>query len=302
MRNNDSTHYYKINKGMMSKRLGIAVALLGALWGSAQAATWQIYYPRPLTVTDERPTYPLRLLTEALAATGVNYKLMPSERILLQGKALKQLQANREVNVVWSMTDAQREADLLPIRIPIFKGLVGLRLFMVKPEHEKWFESITRFDELTAYRPVSGHDWPDTKILQANGLEVVTATEYPQLFEMMIQGKADFFPRSIVEIWDEAQQQQDGLTVETGLALYYPAATYYFVNKNSQVLANLIQSGLQRLLDSGRFDELFMTEFAPMLEQARLDQRRVFTLDNPTLPAETPLGDKRLWFDLPQTK
>ncbi|MDF2179331.1 amino acid ABC transporter substrate-binding protein [Aliiglaciecola sp. CAU 1673] len=282
-------------------KLALALALLTAFMLPAHAAIWQIYYPRPLTAEDERPNYPLRLLSEALNATGVNYKLMPSERILLQSKALKQLQANREVNVVWSMTDNQREADLLPIRIPIYKGLVGVRLFLIKPEHEKWFQGIRSFEQLTAYRPVSGHDWPDTKILQANGLDAVTGPDYEQLFQMMLEGKADFFPRSVVEIWDEWKNQEQ-LQIESHLALYYPTATYYFVNKNNVVLANLIQSGLQRILDNGRFEALFMAEYAPMLEQAKMAERRIFTLDNPILPKDTPVADKRLWFDLLQQK
>ncbi len=102
--------------------------------GQASAALWTITYPRPLDDSDARAQYPIALLKLALDKTGVNYELRPSDRILLTGKALRQLRENREVNVVWSMTDNQREKDLTAIRVPIAKGLIGLRVFVVNQE------------------------------------------------------------------------------------------------------------------------------------------------------------------------
>ena len=90
------------------------VLLLCALLISTQsaAALWTINYPKPLDDSDARAEYPIALLKLALDKTGVNYELLPSDRILLSSKALRQLRENREVNVVWSMTDSQREKEL----------------------------------------------------------------------------------------------------------------------------------------------------------------------------------------------
>ena len=65
----------------------------------AEAATWTITYPRPIDDSDARAQYPIALLKLALDKTGVNYELRPSDRILLTGKAMRQLRENREVNV-----------------------------------------------------------------------------------------------------------------------------------------------------------------------------------------------------------
>ena len=182
--------------------------LLMTFWGLllspvADAALWTITYPRPIDDTDARTEYPIALLKLALEKTGVNYELLPSDRILLTGKALRQLRENREVNVVWSMTDTQREKDLLPIRIPIAKGLIGMRVFVINEEKKDKFAQVKSKGDLLKLTPLQGEEWPDTKILQANGFNVFTVPEFKQAYALLLQGKGDFFPRSVIEITAE---------------------------------------------------------------------------------------------------
>lgn len=103
----------------------MVLACITLLLSSTQAsgALWTITYPRPLDDSDERSQYPIALLKLALDKTGVNYELRPSDRILLTGKAMRQLRENREVNVVWSMTDSQREKTLPLFVFLLLKGL-----------------------------------------------------------------------------------------------------------------------------------------------------------------------------------
>ena len=199
------------------------------------SATWTIVYPRPLIEYDQQTNYPLQLLTLALEQTGVKYKMIPSDRIMLQSKALKQLRENRGVNVVWSMTDKTREEELLPIRIPIYKGLIGWRIFLVKDSVKPQFFSISEVDQLLRFKAIQGYDWPDTKILQSNGFDVTTSKEYDALFSMLTQSRGDFYPRSVVEIWAELESEQldDDVGVEENLGVRYPTAMYFFVNKRN---------------------------------------------------------------------
>ncbi|XOV78679.1 MAG: amino acid ABC transporter substrate-binding protein [Aestuariibacter sp.] len=264
---------------------------------SAISATWKIYYPKPEDELDIRTTYPLSVLTLALNHTGVRYHLIPSQRPLPQGKSIKQLKANREVSLVWSMTDKVREQELLPIRIPIYKGLIGWRLFLVKPQHKDAFKQFTTLAELRQFLPVQGHDWPDTKILRANGFEVVTDTEFDKLFQLIDNERANFFPRSIVEIWDELDINENNLVVEPHMAIRYPTATYFFFNRKNQVLANLIETGFRRAIASGEFDKLFLKVHQQFLSQANLSDRIIFELKNPILPEQTPKGEAALWYN-----
>ena len=277
----------------------LSFLVLIAFSANSLAASWRINYPRPMSENDRRADYPLKLLALALEETGVNFKLVASDRIMPQSKALKRLMDNREVNVVWSMTDEQREEQLLPIRIPIYKGLIGWRIFLIRKDMDSRFKYIQSFEHLLKLYPIQGSDWPDTKILQANGFDVLTANEHDALFTMLGNAQGDFFPRSVVEIFEEIKtyNPDNEFEIEPKLGLRYPAAMYYFVNKNSVPLAKLIETGLEKAIKSGKFDELFYEEHQAYFDQADMNKRTFHQLQNTYLPIKTPLHRKELWFE-----
>ncbi|TRY31100.1 amino acid ABC transporter substrate-binding protein [Aliiglaciecola sp. M165] len=255
-------------------------------------------YPRPLTENDQRTDYPVELIALALEQTGVNYRLTPSDAVLGQVKALKQLGENRGVNVVWSMTDKDREVNLLPIRIPIYKGLIGWRVFLVKKDKVSEFSRIKNLQGLIQHKPIQGAEWPDTKILQSNGFDVFTSKSYTSLFSMLTQGQGDFFPRSLVEVWGELDSEDldESLVVEPSLGIKYPTAMYLFVNRNNKTLARLLEVGLEKAIENGQFDELFNEHFAQSLERANMDSRFFYEINNPLLPERTPIERAELWY------
>lgn len=264
----------------------------------AHAAVWELTYPQPSDEENPLNQYPIQLLHLALAETGVKYRLLPSRRHLEQGQAIKSLAAAREISVLWSMTDASRESQLRPIRIPIYKGLIGLRLFLVGKDNVQQVATIDSLTGLRTLKMVQGKDWPDTKILQFNGFDVVSSAIYDKLFGMLNDGQAQLFPRSVVEIWLEQDTfgQQYPIEVEQSMGIYYPTAVYFFVNKKNTVLANLLQTGLEKALADGTFDELFERHYRGYLDNANLTKRSIFELENPVLPAGTPLNNKALWY------
>lgn len=278
------------------------LCLLGVLTCSAvNAAIWNITYPRPLTDFDPRNRFPLMLLTLALDQTGVKYKLLPSERILLQGKALSQLAENREVNVVWAVSDKQREQELLPIRIPVYKGLIGWRVFLIHENKLERFKHLDNLEQLRDYTMVQGSDWPDTKILQANGFTVKTSDEYTELFTFLLTSQGDLFPRSVVEALSEVELDDidEAVVLEPFLGVRYPTAMYFFVNKKDIILANLLEKGLEKAIANGKFDELFKRELKDTLDRTELVNRKFFQLDNPLLPNGTPIDRPELWYQVP---
>lgn len=283
---------------MKNTILKIAAVVLLLFTTVAQGAVWNIVYPRPLSENDARNQYPLKLLSLALEQTGVNFKLSPSEKSLIQSKGIKMLESNRGINLIWSMTDEEREVDLLPIRIPIYKGLIGWRVLLIKSADAKRFSALNRLQKLRNYTAVQGQDWPDTKILQANGFSVAGNKDYQSLFNMLDSNNADFFPRSIIEVHGELKNPSlsKSIVLAENVGLRYPAAMYFFVNKNNKVLANLIQTGLEKAIENGQFDQLFIQQHGPVLQQLEVGERRFFDLDNPLLPKKTPLNRKVLWF------
>nr|WP_199271328.1 amino acid ABC transporter substrate-binding protein [Paraglaciecola sp. L1A13] len=278
-------------------KLIFGLALLVTFTG--QAATWRLTYPRAMSESDQRSIYPVKLLALALEKTGVRYSLKPSERIMLQNKALKRLMDSRDVNVVWSVTDKQREQQLLPIRIPIYKGLIGWRLLLIRDDMPARFKYVQKLEHLIKLIPIQGRDWPDTKILQANGFNVTVDNAYGNLFNLLRRAQGDFFPRSVVEVWDEIDNPayNADLMVEQEIAIRYPEAMYFFVNKKSRPLASLIEKGLEIAIADGSFEQLFVQTFQGKLDRANMPNRHIFELENSFLPTATPLKRKELWYD-----
>ena len=271
---------------------------LTATMQTAHAAVWQITYPKAVNEGTKDFSYVVQLLELSLSKTGVRYAVSPTDDIILQHKALNYLKDNRQVNVVWSMTDKQRESDLLPIRIPIYKGLIGWRVLLMHADNKTRFARLEASD-LMAKNSVQGMNWPDTKILRANGFSVINATDYAEVFQTMQREQADFLPRSVIEVTGEMENSEltQNLVLEENYVLRYPAAAYFFVNKQNKILAKLLQRGLDMAIADGSFDELFTATYTPMLEALNVPDRVMLSLDNPLLPEATPLANPDLWYE-----
>lgn len=281
----------------LSQWLGHAVVLV-VCWvgGPAWATRMVVSYPQPEASNDERSAYPIKMLALALSKSGTAYELQPSLSKMPQGRALAQLAQGMDVNVVWSMTSQEREKDLLPIRIPLDKGLLGWRIFLINKTSAARFGQIKTVEDLGKLECAQGHDWPDTEILRANGLKVQGVPSYDSLFKMLQRGRYDYFPRSVIEIWEEEKSHPGmDLEIEKTLILQYPTALYFFVNKTDKTLAGLIEAGLQTAIKDGSFEKLFEQTYGDIIKRANLKGRTRFQLSNPLLPVQTPLQDKGLW-------
>ena len=253
---------------------------------------------------DSRNSYFIAMLTLALDKTRDShgtYTLTAAPTPMSQSRALSELAAGRSLDVVWTMTSEAREAALLPVRIPLLRGLGGYRLLLIREDDAARFADIRDVAGLRGMQAGQGHDWPDADILAANGIPVQRVSGYEPLFMMLQQRRFDFLPRMLNEPWQEVAKRPDmGLMVEPTLLLYYPTASYFFVGPENTALADRLQQGLERALDDGSFQALFREHpiNQQALTQARLGQRRMLVLDNPLLPSATPLDDTRLWFDM----
>ncbi len=242
--------------------------------------------------------YSLAVLRLALDEAEVAYRLQPTSDVQ-QGRALKLLEHKQGLDVVWTMTSAEREASLRPIRFPIDKGLIGWRVLLVREEQLRRFVGLSD-DQLRQLVGGQGHDWPDTPIWQENGFNVLPISGHDSLFEMLNRGRLQYFPRSVIEVMHDVEKYKDmSFAIEPGLLIYYPAAFYFFVHPDNEPLAQAIELGLERALANGKFDALFNRMLGPTLVALKIPERRVIVLNNLLLPAATPLSRKDLWL-LPQ--
>jgi len=260
-----------------------------------------ITHVKPENSKDRRYEYFVQLLNLAIKKTqapGSSFTLKAINYEMVQGRAIQQLRLGVNLDIIWTATSKQREKELLPIRVPLLKGLLGHRVLIIRKQDQLKFSKIKSFDDLIALTAGQGHDWPDTQILRANQVNVLTTSTYQGLFRMLEAGRFDFFPRSITEAWQEIEKQNNPeLTVEQHILLYYPSPIYFFVNNSNKKLALRIEKGLRIAIEDGSFDKLFTVYHVDGNIEAidKLKQRRIFTLSNPLLPTKTPINDLNQW-------
>lgn len=255
-----------------------------------------VRYPIPESAADQRYDYPRKLLELALSKTRTEYRVEYPAVPMNQARQVIELEAGRTIDVGPIPSSAEREAQLLPIRIPLNKGLLGWRLGLVRKGDTDRVAQVKTLVDLKGVRLAQGHDWPDTPILKANGLEVITGSAYDGLFKMLESERFDYFPRSVMEIWDEQDANASTLEIEPHLALHYFYDSYFFVNKHNTKLAADITEGLEKAVADGSFDKLFNEHWGERVRRARLDQRTVIELHNPLLTPQTPYNRPELWY------
>lgn len=282
--------------------LKIMMCLCLIFSSTIQASVLSITHIRPDGITDKRNAYFIDVLELALSKTKNKegeFVLKQSDLEMNQVRALRNLEHNKNIDVVWTMTSIEREERLTPIRIPLLKGLLGYRIFIIKKGMQSQFSSIKTRRDLQRLSAGQGASWPDTDILKANGFNVIEASEYRTLFSMLQKGRFDYFPRGVNEPWAEVRAHKDkGLVVETSLIIQYPAPIYFFVNKDNKILAERIERGLRLAIADGSFERIFRLHPAnkEIFSLASIQKRRIFKLKNPLLPDQTPLDEKSLWY------
>lgn len=277
-----------------------APALLGLPRTSHAQEPATVVYPRHLPAQDRQVNYFVELMQLALQHSPRRYELRPTRSEMVQSRALLELASPRPgLDVFWTMNDAQREDTLLPIRIPLERGLIGWRLLLVRRADAGAYARLS-LPQLARRQAGQMGDWPDTRILRDNGLQVQTSSHYQGLFDMLAQGRIDYFPRSILEIDAELQAYGEGrLAVASGLMLHYPAALYLHVRPSRPQLAEDLTLGMQALVANGMLERLARRQFGALLARHQVAQRRVLRLQSHQLGEHTPLQRKALWWPLP---
>ncbi len=257
---------------------------------TVQAA--EVRYPRE----DGGSDYALELLQLALKKAGGKHTVALTPMRMMQDRALLEIGLDHgEVDIMATMTSRERESKLLPVRIPITKGLIGWRVAVLTASRAHQFDRIGSLADLQRFRAVQGHDWPDLAILRHNGLQTHSVSSHESLFNTLASGRVDYLPLSLIEA-QSAIKGRRGLVIDPNIVIHYPAAIYFFVNPRNRALAQEVQRGLEASIADGSFDKLYFHHFAGAIKQARLSERRIIELNNPSLPDATPLERKHLWF------
>ncbi|WP_397599477.1 hypothetical protein [Silvanigrella sp.] len=242
----------------------------------------------------------LKLILDKSKERYGEYQLVKSIK-MSQTRAFHELsKVDSEVNVIASMTSIERENKSSPIRICLFKGLLGVRIPIVLNSEKERIEKIKTYSDLKKLKVGQVFDWPDKKILEANKMSVIKTTVYTGLFPMLVLKRFDIFPLGALEVYqiEKEHEAKYKLNVIENWAIAYPTGYYFFVNQKNKILEERLNYGFMNAIKDGSFDEIFNKYNSNFLKIANLENRKIFKLKNPILPKTTVFKDKNIWHPL----
>lgn len=223
---------------------------------------------------------------------------------MAQDRAMAEIKAGRQLDVYWVGTNIKREQEFAFVDIPLVKGLLGYRVFVLHSNKIARLRQVKTLKDLRKLTLCQGTHWPDTDIMQAAKLRIVSNAIYENMFKQVYNGRCDVFPRGIheglTEVWARINIMPE-LRVHDELMLYYPFAMYFFVNKNNQQLAAKLKRGLEMAIDDGSF-ERHMKQHPVTKHLFPLDKwigNRMIRITNPYLSEKTDITNSRYWITPP---
>jgi hypothetical protein len=251
------------------------------------AGHFDIVYPRIRTGGDVHAAYALAVLDVAMKAANAAYTARQADVVMERGRALAELARGDTINLHWTSMEARAEVGLNVVRIPIHRGLIGHRIFLIRKDRQPTFDKVNSLDDLKALTGGQGLGWVDTGILRSAGLRIQEST-YETLFRMTEGGRVDYYPRGVVEAFAEVEERkhtEPDLMVENRLLLVYRSDFLFYIAAGHEALAATIEKGFTAAYRDGSYMKLFNTHpyIQNALSQANLAGRKIFQLDNPYL-------------------
>jgi hypothetical protein len=282
----------------------LAILLTSPCAGGAEKAMTYVYHA-PESSLDVRYLYHWEILRTALEKTKAKWgpsRMVASGFMTESRQAFELKNATGKLTVMYLGTTPDFEKNLVPVRIPVDRNLGGYCVFLIRKDEAPKFANVRSLDDLRKFTYGLGLGWIDVDILRSNRFNVVTGSSYDGLFEMLVNKRFDIFLRAAPEVLDEYETRRKtfpDLYIEDSVVFYYPLPMYFWFPKTSEGrrLAKRAEEGMWMMINDGTYDAIFDKYQRRKIERLHLATRRIFKISNPFVGPETPLTDKRLWFD-----
>jgi ABC-type amino acid transport substrate-binding protein len=254
----------------------------------------------------ERIKYNIELIKMILDNAHVKHNLYYYQNPATNPQLVELLKSGK-ITVAILGSSIEKEKTLIPVRIPVFKGLLGYRIFLINKKDQRKFNNIKSFDDLKQMVGAQGIGWLDNKILKDAGLKLVILSR-DTIDRMLNEGnRIDYFARAVYEAFGEIHSlktKYPNIVVEKKILIVYPFAMYFYVSPKYPELAKKMQKSFQQLVDSGKFDKFFYNNIyiKKAIRDANLSKRLRFDIPNNYLSEETKKLPPKYWIDFDKFK
>lgn len=177
---------------------------------------------------------------------------------------------------------------VIPVEFPVLNGMLGLRNLITTEATKQNLDNIRNimnFKQLVAGMGV----WIDVEIFAANQIEVVEAQTLEALFPMLVRGRFDYIPLSMLDAHTTLTTRKidfPGIALNREISVFYPLPFYLYVNARKPELAERLKKGVELALADGSIDSLFSQHFFYVRPELQAKKRKLVVLDNPLISAE----------------
>ncbi|CAH2799083.1 MAG: FIG00462132: hypothetical protein [uncultured Paraburkholderia sp.] len=265
-------------------------------------ADFEIVHPRIRTGGEVHAAFALAVLDLAMKTANATYTIREADVAMERGRALAELADGSSINLLWTSMDSRAESGLNVVHIPMHRGLIGYRLFVIRKDRQAEFDRVQNLADLQRLRAGQGLGWVDTDILRDAGLKVETSST-DTLLAMTRAGRIDYYPRGLIEAFPEMEARGETgpeLTVEKRLLLKY-RSDFLYVGRRDPALASTIERGFAGAYKNGSYMRLFNSHpyIQNALAQVDLRKRTMIKLDNRYLSAADRKIPAEYWMQWP---
>jgi len=233
---------------------------------------------------------PQALLTEALqVGAGEPWPVLPTPHMTNERARRDLVSGAAGVDVLADMPTPALDDSLRLVPYPLFRGLYGWRVLVVRKGDAKRMAEAFDRGESRSLSLLQGERWADTATLRRHGYHVITGQHTEAMYDRLAAGHADAFPRGVTEVGRELaadrQAHGDRFEVVPGAALHYRADLFFYVAPHDEALATRLMQGLLALHANGRHDALLRQHHGADLVDWRRDRRRTVALIHAGMPA-----------------
>jgi hypothetical protein len=257
-----------------------------------------IVYPKTENF-GERDAYFIDLLDFILQKSGYSYTIKATKRKYTQARILRELDKGDNINLFWMGTSPEFEKRFLTLYYPLYRGLLGYRVFIIHQDNQKKFSKNTSLKELQQYVGVQGIGWSDIAILENAGLHQRSA-KYENCFVLVERKRVDYFSRGFMEAFEEVKSRESiypHLRVEKNITLVYPFAIFFFVSPHHKEILEALSRGFEKAYSDGSFERWFYKhpKIKDALVKSHLKERKSIEIDNPYMTEATKSIAAQYW-------
>ncbi|PCK07588.1 MAG: hypothetical protein COA42_13460 [Alteromonadaceae bacterium] len=232
---------------------------------------------------------------------GIELEIERYHTTMSRSRQAIEIEIGNRINICINSGSASEFHKSNFIAIPILKGLLGFRQLVVHADNPLSLNKITNINELRKFRVGQPNQWLDSKIYQANDINVVSGFALHAAFNMLARSRFDGFPLGLIEAEKMlAEQNNAKLLRDDDLLLYYPWPFFIWVSSKQPKLTTFITNTLDQMTKDNRLDELIQKHFESEVAVINSDNTRIIWLNNPYLPSSIPTDRSELWYIIPE--